>query len=267
MDQVRVVWDAVTVMEGTIRKCALEQSGNAWRWSIEACDILQPLEGALCFSPSGGVEGALNANISGGSAEACPAGWALPPPSRRCWRMPASTASSLPTWASTCPCPPPPGCGIRRSPATCMPACCARCWPAVPAWCAGVDYTGDAPVIRVADGADLPVTTLDRVKTGSPVSSSPPAGPGPPAVGVVLTAGNQAYQSQAATRGVPAPGGCVTVQVAVSPDSPDDDEPQGSESPVWDFTKPVVEVTGHKLPTNDVEGAIYWRRKIPSLPP
>ena len=26
---------------------------QAWRWSMEACDILQPLEAALCFNPGG----------------------------------------------------------------------------------------------------------------------------------------------------------------------------------------------------------------------
>ena len=51
-EPVRVVWDGVTILEGTIRKCSLDQSGDAWRWNIEACDILQPLEAALCFNPA-----------------------------------------------------------------------------------------------------------------------------------------------------------------------------------------------------------------------
>ena len=68
-EEVRVVWDGVTILEGTIRKCSLEQSGDAWRWSIEACDILQPLEAALCFNPGGTLRGGVSAytEVSGGS--------------------------------------------------------------------------------------------------------------------------------------------------------------------------------------------------------
>lgn len=85
-----------------------------------------------------------------------------------------------------------------------------------------VDYTGDAPVIRVADGADLPVTTLDRVRDRlSSVKLHPRPDLAPPAVGVVLTARNQAYQSQVWPRGASLhQEGCVTVQVAVSPGQP-----------------------------------------------
>ena len=267
MDQVRVVWDAVTVMEGTIRKCALEQSGNAWRWSIEACDILQPLEGALCFSPSGGLRGALNANISGGSAESVPRRVGIAATLKAVLEdarmhgllsadvgIDVSVSASAWMWDTALSCD--MYAGVLRKVLASRPGMVCR-----------VDYTGDAPVIRVADGADLPVTTLDRVRDRlSSIKLTPRPDLVPPAVGVVLTAGNQAYQSQVWPRGASLhQEGCVTVQVAVSPDSPDDDEPQGSESPVWDFTKPVVEVTGHKLPTNDVEGAIYWRRKIPQL--
>ena len=69
LDEVRVVWDGVTVLQGTIRKCALEQSGNAWRWSMEACDILQPLEAALCFNPGGKLSGGLSPYVSGGGSD------------------------------------------------------------------------------------------------------------------------------------------------------------------------------------------------------
>ena len=64
-----MVWDGVTILEGTIRKCSLEQSGDAWRWNIEACDILQPLEAALCFNPGGTLRGGVSAyaEVSGGS--------------------------------------------------------------------------------------------------------------------------------------------------------------------------------------------------------
>ena len=73
-EPVRVVWDGVTILEGTIRKCSLEQSGDAWRWNIEACDILQPLEAALCFNPGGTLRGGVSAyaEVSGGSGADAP---------------------------------------------------------------------------------------------------------------------------------------------------------------------------------------------------
>lgn len=58
-EPVRVVWNGVTILEGTIRKCSLDQSGDAWNWSIEACDILQPLEAALYFGASGALRGSV----------------------------------------------------------------------------------------------------------------------------------------------------------------------------------------------------------------
>lgn len=74
LEPVRIVWDGVTVLEGTIRKCALEQSGNVWRWSIEACDLIQPLEATLCFNPSGKLSGGLSPyfSVAGGSGEDVP---------------------------------------------------------------------------------------------------------------------------------------------------------------------------------------------------
>lgn len=266
-EAVRVVWDGVTVLEGTIRRCDLEQDGTAWRWCMEACDILQPLEGALCFSSSGGLRGALNAAAAGsGDGVSMPRRVgiastlkAVLEDARKHGLLAAevgidvSVSASAWMWDTALSCD--MYASVLRKVLASRPGMVCR-----------VDYTGASPVIRVTDGVDLPIATLDRARDRlTSIKLTPRPDLVPPAVGVVLTAGNQAYQSQAWPPGADlSQEGCVTVQMAISPDNEDEEQP-ASESPVWDFTKPVVEVTGAKLPTNDVEGAIYWRRKIPQL--
>ena len=123
-------------------------------------------------------------------------------------------------------------------------------------------------MIRVADGAGLPVVTLDRAQDClSAISLSPRPDLVPPAIGVVLTAGRQACRSQVWPRGASLrQEGCVTTQVALSSTSTEDDAPVGSESPVWDFTKPIVEVRGVKLPSGtDSNARKWWFSKVSQL--
>lgn len=269
-DQVRVVWDGVTVLEGTIRRCDLEMSGSAWRWNIEACDILQPLEGALCFNSSGGLKGGLAPHIavSGGSGTEVPRKIKIGDAIKHILEaakkygllaqevgIDVDVSPSAWMWDTSL------GCdmyaGVLRKLLGNRPG--MVCW---------IDYSGVSPVIRVADGSSLPVAVLDRKHDRlTEIKLSPRPDLVPPAVGVVLTAGRQAYQSQVWPRGADLhQEGCVTVQIALSGNTDEDEEePPSSENPVWDFTKPVVKVTGYKLPTNDVEGAIFWRRKLPKL--
>lgn len=166
LDDVRVVWDGVIVLQGTIRKCALEQSGNAWRWSMEACDILQPLEAALCFNPGGKLSGGLSPYVSGGGGDgvdvprkikiASTVQWLLED-ARKYGLLPADVGIEVavsPTawmWDTAL------GCdmyaGVLRKLLGGRPG--MVCW---------VDYSGASPVIKVADGEELPVATLDRVR-------------------------------------------------------------------------------------------------------
>ena len=271
LDQVRVVWDGVTVLQGTIRKCALEQSGNAWRWSMEACDILQPLEAALCFNPGGLLRGGLAANVAGGSSDvdvprkikiAGTVQWLLED-ARKYGLLPADVSIDVavsPTawmWDTAL------GCdmyaGVLRKLLGGRPG--MVCW---------IDYSGASPVIRVADGEALPVATLDRVRDRlSAINLSPRPDLVPPAVGVVLTAGRQAYQSQVWPRGADLhQEGCVTIQVALpgGATSTGDEPPTSSEDPVWDFVKPIVEVVGIKLPSDTGSTAKkWWTSKISKL--
>lgn len=271
LEQVRVVWDGVTVLQGTIRKCALEQSGNAWRWSMEACDILQPLEAALCFNPGGHLRGGLAANVAGGGSDvdvprkikiAGTVQWLLED-ARKYGLLPADVGIEVtvsPTawvWDTAL------GCdmyaGVLRKLLGGRPG--MVCW---------VDYSGTSPVIRVADGEDLPVATLDRVCDRlSGINLSPRPDLVPPAVGVVLTAGRQAYQSQVWPRGADLhQEGCVTIQVELpgGATSTGDDTSDSSEDPVWDFTKPIVEVRGVKLPAGTDEASKkWWYSKVSQL--
>lgn len=270
-EDVRIVWGGVIVLMGTIRKCALEQAGNAWRWSIEACDLLQPLEGSLCYSPGGTLAGGLRPNISGGGSEADvprqikiadTVRWVMED-ARKYGLIPPdvsidiSVSSAAWMWDTAL------GCdvyaGVLRKLLGGRPG--MVCW---------IDYAGQTPVIRIADGDSLPVVTLDRVRDRlSSINLSPRPDLVPPAVGVVLTAGRQAYQSQAWPRGANLhQEGCVTVQVALPSGgtSSEDDPPASSEDPVWDFVKPIVEVRGSKLPTGAGAAAKqWWTSKIAQL--
>ena len=198
-EPVRVVWDGVTILEGTIRKCSLDQSGDAWRWNIEACDILQPLEAALCFNPGGTLRGGVSAyaEVSGGSGADAPrkikiAGtvrWALED-ARKYGLIPSGVGIEVTVSPSAWMWDTALGCdmyaGVLRKMLAGRPG--MVCW---------VDYSGSSPVIRVADGAGLPVVTLDRAQDClSAISLSPRPDLVPPAVGVVLTAGRQACRSQ-----------------------------------------------------------------------
>ena len=269
-EPVRVVWDGVTILEGTIRKCSLEQSGDAWRWNIEACDILQPLEAALCFNPGGTLRGGVSAytEVSGGSGADAPrkikiAGtvrWALED-ARKYGLIPSGVGIEVTVSPSAWMWDTALGCdmyaGVLRKMLAGRPG--MVCW---------VDYSGSSPVIRVADGAGLPVVTLDRAQDClSAISLSPRPDLVPPAVGVVLTAGRQACRSQVWPRGASLrQEGCVTTQVALSSTSTEDDAPVGSESPVWDFTKPIVEVRGVKLPSGaDSNARKWWFSKVSQL--
>ena len=272
LDDVRVVWDGVIVLQGTIRKCALEQSGNAWRWSMEACDILQPLEAALCFNPGGKLSGGLSPYVSGGGGDgvdvprkikiASTVQWLLED-ARKYGLLPADVGIEVavsPTawmWDTAL------GCdmyaGVLRKLLGGRPG--MVCW---------VDYSGASPVIKVADGEELPVATLDRVRDRlSGINLSPRPDLVPPAVGVVLTAGRQAYQSQVWPKGADLhQEGCVTIQVALSggATSTGDEPPVSSEDPVWDFTKPIVEVRGDRLPTGTGAADLkWWQSQVPEL--
>ena len=269
-EPVRVVWDGVTILEGTIRKCSLDQSGDAWRWNIEACDILQPLEAALCFNPGGTLRGGVSAyaEVSGGSGADAPrkikiAGtvrWALED-ARKYGLIPSGVGIEVTVSPSAWMWDTALGCdmyaGVLRKLLAGRPG--MVCW---------VDYSGSSPMIRVADGAGLPVVTLDRAQDClSAISLSPRPDLVPPAVGVVLTAGRQACRSQVWPKGASLrQEGCVTTQVALSSTSTEDDAPVGSESPVWDFTKPIVEVRGVKLPSGaDSNARKWWFSKVSQL--
>jgi len=269
-EPVRVVWDGVTILEGTIRKCSLEQSGDAWSWNIEACDILQPLEAALYFGASGALRGSVGASfsVSSGTGQDVPRQIKIADALRRVMEaarqyglLPPETGidvtvpAAATAWDSSMSCD--TYAGVLRK--------LLSLRPGMVMW---VDYSGAAPVIHVADGADLKQARLDRVADRlSEIMLYPRPDLVPPAVGVVLTAGDLVVDTQSWPRGASLhQEGCVTVQMAASVSSGDDgDDTAPSESPCWNFTKPVVEVRGADFPSGADDAAEWWRSKIPGL--
>lgn len=268
---VTVVWGGDTILQGTIRKCALEQSGDAWRWSIEAADILQPLEGALCFGNDGGLAGSLAAHftVSSGDASAVPRKigvaktiQSILETARKYGVLSADVGISVDVPADAWMYDSALGCDMY---ATALRKVLGN-RPGMVMW---VDYSGGAPVIHVADGSSLPVVTLDRVRDRlAGINITPRPDLVPPAVGVVMTAGRIVQSTQAWPLGADLhQEGCITTQIALGGSSPDDEEePAGSEDPVWDFTRPVVEVRGVALPDGNTAAARkWWLSKIPAL--
>lgn len=264
----RIVWHGSTIMEGTVRRCRPSFSGNSWAWQIEVHDILKPLEGTLCFNASGSLKGALYAAVEGGSGADAPRKVSIAGTLNRILKdarkhgllgadvgiqvdvSPAAwvwnTALACDTYAS-----------VLRKLLGARPG--MVCW---------VDYSGSSPVIRVVDGAVLPAVTLDRAgDLLTAIDLDPRHDLVPPAVGVVLTAGNMARQSQVWPRGASLrQEGCVTVQLAMPGTTPEtEDEPPSSESPIWSFLKPEILVLGDKLPTGPDDAAEWWQGKVPKL--
>ena len=269
-EPVRIVWNGATIMEGTVRKCSLDQSGNAWYWSIEACDILQPLEAALYFGASGALRGSVGASfkVSSGTGQDVPRQIKIADALRRVMEtarqyglLPPETGIdvTVPTtataWDSSMSCD--TYAGVLRK--------LLSLRPGMVMW---VDYSGSAPVIHVADGADLKQARLDRVADIlSEIMLYPRPDLVPPAVGGVLTAGDLVVDTQSWPKWASLhQEGCVTVQMAAPVSSGDDgDDTAPSESPCWNFTKPVVEVRGADFPSGADDAAEWWMSKVPGL--
>lgn len=271
-EPVRITWGGVTVLMGTIRRCDLELTGQAWRWVIDACDLLQPLEGALYFNADGELRGMPDAHISGGGGAVIdlPRAVFVGPMLRKilegaraCGLLPADLVIEVDVpgtatiWATAL------ACDMYAS-------VLRKLLGARPGMVSWIDYSGPAPVLRVADGDGLPAVTLDRVRDRlTDIKLSPRHDLVPPAVGVILTAGQYPCQMQVYPPGASlTQEGALTVQVGVSSNGsadPDEPEPIGSEAPAWNFTRPVVEVRGVKLPTSAADAAKWWQGKIPKL--
>lgn len=264
----RIVWNGSTIMEGTVRRCRPSFSGNSWAWNIEVHDILKPLEGTLCFNASGSLKGALYAGVEGGSGADAPRKVSIAGTVARILKdarkygllgaevgIRVDVSPTAWVWDTALACD--TYAGVLRKLLGARPG--MVCW---------VDYSGSYPVIRVADGAALPAVTLDRAgDLLTAIDLDPRHDLVPPAVGVVLTAGNMARQSQVWPRGATLrQEGCVTVQLAMPGTTPEtEDEPASSESPIWSFLKPEILVLGDKLPTGPDDAAEWWQGKVPKL--
>lgn len=264
----RIVWNGSTIMEGTVRRCRPSFSGNSWAWQIDVHDILKPLEGTLCFNASGSLKGALYAAVEGGSGADAPRKVSIAGTLNRILKdarkhgllgaevgIQVDVSPAAWVWNTALACD--TYAGVLRKLLGARPG--MVCW---------VDYSGSSPVIRVADGAALPAVTLDRAgDLLTAIDLDPRHDLVPPAVGVVLTAGHMARQSQVWPRGASLrQEGCVTVQLAMPGTTPEtEDEPPSSESPIWSFLKPEILVLGDKLPTGPDDAAEWWQGKVPKL--
>ena len=54
-ERVRVTWDGVTVLEGTVRKCDAALSASSYVWQVLICDNWQPMEGTTFFGSGDGA--------------------------------------------------------------------------------------------------------------------------------------------------------------------------------------------------------------------
>ncbi len=264
----RIVWHGSTIMVGTVRRCRPSFSGNSWAWQIDVHDILKPLEGTLCFNASGSLKGALYAAVEGGSGADAPRKVSIAGTLNRILKdarkhgllgadvgIQVDVSPAAWVWNTALACD--TYAGVLRKLLGARPG--MVCW---------VDYSGSSPVIRVADGAVLPAVTLDRAgDLLTAIDLDPRHDLVPPAVGVVLTAGNMARQSQVWPRGASLrQEGCVTVQLAMPGTTPEtEDVPPSAESPIWAFLKREILVLGDKRPTGPDDAAEWWQGKVPKL--
>lgn len=269
---VRVTMNGQVVLVGTIRKCVLEQNGSVWRWQVEAYDILKPLEDTQYIAASGSARGAVSKGfaIKGGDGATASVVRQIKIASvlkgvlehaqkygvlSRDAVIDVSVAAEATAWDSALKCD--TYAGVLRK--------LLAMRPGMVLW---VDYSGLTPVVRVADGADLDGVRLNRAGDRiTELSLSPRPDLVPPAVGVILTSGGVGHGTQVYPPGADLrQEGCVTVQLDV-PDSSDDEEDDESSpsSQNWDFTRPIVEIRGEKLPTGESDAKDWWVKKIPEL--
>lgn len=163
-ERVRVTWDGVTVLEGTVRKCDAALSASSYVWQVDIYDDWQPMEGTTFF---GSGDGAGRVGFNFASFSGIPSGAA----EKRRIRIAAALRTVLDNaikhgalitdyvldvsetawiWDTEVAC--------DKHASLLRKFLSKR--PGMVAW---FDYSGEAPVLHIADGDRLSPVTLDRI--------------------------------------------------------------------------------------------------------
>jgi len=270
-EHVQVTWDGVTVLEGTVRKCDAALSASGYVWQVEICDHWKPMEGTTFFG-SGIGAGRIAfsfAEFSGLSSGASVKRRIKIAEALRTVLDNARKHGALVTdyvldvddsawiWDTEVAC--------DKHASLLRKFLSAR--PGMVAW---FDYSGNVPVLHIADGNRLEPVTLDRITHRlSKIQLTERVDLVPPAVGVVMTRGKYTTSTVVHPAGANLhQEGCTIVQMS-DPRTGDDlnetTDEAGVDGPQYNFAKPDVMVLGKKMPTGPKDGREWWTKKIPEL--
>lgn len=269
-ERVRVMWNGVTVLEGTVRKCDAALSASSYVWQVEIYDDWKPMEGTTFFG-SGDGEGRVGFNFA--SFSGIPSGAA----EKRRIRIAAALRTVLDNarkhgalvtdyvldvdesawiWDTEVAC--------DKHASLLRKFLSKR--PGMVAW---FDHSGNSPVLHIADGDRLAPVTLDRIAHKlSKIQLAERVDLVPPAVGVVMTRGKYTTSTLVHPAGADLhQEGCTIVQLSDprTDDDPDETDKDGVDGPQYNFSKPEVMVLGEPMPTGPENARAWWTRKIPEL--
>lgn len=269
-ERVRLTWDGVTVLEGTVRKCDAALSDSSYVWQVQICDHWMPMEGTTFFG-SGDGAGRIGFNFA--SYSGIPSGAAEKrrikiAAALRTVLANARTHGALVTdyvvdvddsawiWDTEVSC--------DKHASLLRKFLSSR--PGMVAW---FDYSGVAPVLHIADGDRLDPVTLDRITHRlAKIQLTERVDLVPPAVGVVMTRGK--YTTYSLVHPVGADlhqEGCTIVQLTDPREGSvdEEDDKDGVDSDTYNYAKPEVMVLGEKMPTGPGDAREWWTKKIPEL--
>lgn len=269
-ERVRVAWDGVTVLDGTVRKCDAVLSPSGYVWQVEICDHWKPMEGTTFF---GSGIGAGRIAFSFASFSGLSSGASV----KRRIKIAAALRTVLDNarkhgalvtdyvldvddsawiWDTDVAC--------DKHASLLRKFLSSR--PGMVAW---FDYSGASPVLHIADGDRLDPVTLDRIAHRlSKIQLAERVDLVPPAVGVVMTRGKYATSTVVHPTGADLhQEGCTIVQLSDprTGDDPDDTDEDGVDGPQYNFAKPEMMVLGEKMPTGPEDARKWWTNWIPEL--
>lgn len=270
-ERVRVTWNGVTVLEGTVRKCDAALSASSYVWQVDIYDDWQPMEGTTFF---GSGDGAGRVGFNFASFSGIPSGAA----EQRRIRVAAALRTVLDNaikhgalvtdyvldvsetawiWDTEVAC--------DKHASLLRKFLSKR--PGMVAW---FDYSGDSPVLHIADGDRLSPVTLDRITHRlSKIQLTERVDLVPPAVGVVMTRGKYTTSTIVHPAGADLhQEGCTIVQLSDPLSGTADDEDDGKEGvdgPQYNYAKPEVMVLGELMPTGPDDARKWWTNWIPEL--
>lgn len=270
-ERVRVTWDGVAVLEGTVRKCDAALSASSYVWQVDIFDDWKPMEGTTFF---GSGDGAGRVGFNFASFSGIPSGAV----EKRRIKIAAALRTVLDNarhhgalvtdyvlnvdesawiWDTAVSC--------DKHASLLRKFLSSR--PGMVAW---FDYSAPAPVLHIADGDRLDPVTLYRIAHRlSKIQLTERVDLVPPAVGVVMTRGKYTTSTIVHPAGADLhQEGCTIVQLSDPLSGTADDEDDGKkgvDGPQYNFAKPEVMVLGEPMPTGSEDAREWWIKWIPEL--